>query len=175
MFCKIILSLSFIAISSFFFAQDIFSAAREGNLNQISALAKLNKDTVYSINEAGFNPLMIATYRGQNDAAILLVKLGSTINANSPEGTVLQAACYQNNESLARFFVENGANINASSPDGTTALMFVVMAQNEQLVQFLVENGADLTVKNNDGQTAFSLAKALQNKKIQTIVKFSEK
>ena len=152
-------------------AQDIFDAARTGNIEQIRALSKLNKDTVNAKNPGGFNPLMIACYRGQTAAAKELVKLGADVNQVSNEGTALLAAVYQNNTDLALFLIKKKATLNAQGPDGNSALMYAVMNQNIAIVKALVKKKADKKLKNLDGQTAYSLALSLEDKTIQELVK----
>ena len=171
MWNKTLLLLSFLTIGLSGFSQDIFDAARTGNLEQIKMLSAKNRDTVNAVNERGFNPLMIACYRGQTEAAMLLVKKGADVNAKSAEGSALQAACYQNNTELTAFLIKKKANIEVKGPDGNNALMYAVMNQNVEIVKLLVKKGADLQAKNNDGQTAYSLAMTLENKEIQELVK----
>jgi len=168
---KSVLLFFFLAITTFGFSQDIFDAARTGNLEQIKTLSAKNRDTVNAVNARGFNPLMIACYRGQTEAAILLVKKGANVNAKSEEGSALQAACYQNNAELTMFLIKKKANIEVKGPDGNNTLMYAVMNQNVDIVKLLVKKGVDLNAKNNDGQTAYSLAMTLENKEIQELVK----
>lgn len=153
------------------FSQDVFEAARNGDLKQLKALIKQHPDTVNAVNAMGFNPLMIACYRGQEKAAKLLVENGADVNARSPEGSALQAAGYQNNTKLAVFLVKKGADLHVKGPDGNNTLMYAVMNQNAELVSFLVRSGADLDAKNNDGQTAYTLAMSLPDEAIRELVK----
>jgi len=152
-------------------AQDIFEASREGNLKQIKKLVRIKADTVNAVNGQGFNPLMIACYRGQEKAARLLVKNGAQVNATSGEGSALQAACYQNNTSLTLFLIEQGAKVDVQGPDGNNTLMYAVLNQNAELVRALVKAGSDLHATNNDGQTAYSLAMTLPDTAIRELVR----
>lgn len=151
-------------------AQDVFESARTGNIKQLKKLIKMNKDTIQAVNNMGFDPLMIACYRGQTKCAEFLVKNGANVNRPSPEGSALQAACYQNNLAMAKVLVDAKANLNTQGPDGNTALMYAVLNQNPDLVQLLVNAGADLKLLNKDNQTAYSLAMSLTNTEIQRIV-----
>jgi hypothetical protein len=153
------------------FTQDIFQASREGNLRQIKKLVRMSSDTVHAVNAQGFNPLMIACYRGQEKTAKLLVKSGADVNAKSPEGSALQAACYQDNTKLTRFLIKEKADLNVAGPDGNTALMYAVLNQNVKLVRALVKAGADLKARNNDGQTAYTLAMTLPDEAIREQVR----
>ncbi len=152
-------------------SQDVFEAARTGNIKQLKKLIALNKDTIQKVNHMGFDPLMIACYRGQTKCAEFLMKQGANVNRPSEEGSALQAACYQNNTRLAVSLIKRGAKLNLQGPDGNTALMYAVLNQNLKLVKVLVDAGADLTISNKDNQTAYSLAMSLTNAEIQKLVK----
>lgn len=171
------MSIKFLVCFTFFIssylcsAQDIFEAARTGNIAQIKALSKVNRDTVNTVSASGFSPLMIACYRGQTEAAKTLVKLGADINRTSGEGTALLASVYQNNTELALFLIKKKAALNAQGPDGNTALMYAVLSQNVEIVKALVKHKADKSIKNLDSQTAHSLALTQENKLIQDLVK----
>lgn len=157
------------------YSQDVFECARTGNIQRLKELIELDKDTIYKVNEMGFDPLMIACYRGQTKCAEFLVEQGVNPNRSSAEGSALQAACYQNNTELAAFLVKKGADLNTQGPDGNTALMYAVLNQNLKLVKILVKAGADLMIKNKDNQTAYTLAMSLTNSKIQKLVKSAGK
>jgi len=150
-----------LVISNSVSAQDVFESARNGDIKQLKKLIKLDKDTIQAVNQMGFDPLMIACYRGQTKCAEFLIKNGADVNRPSPEGSALQAACYQNNFPLAKVLVEGKANLNIQGPDGNTALMYAVLNQNVAMVQLLVNAGADLKLLNKDNQTAYSLAMSL--------------
>ncbi|WP_052301367.1 ankyrin repeat domain-containing protein [Fluviicola taffensis] len=151
-------------------SQDVFESARTGNIKQLKKLISLNKDTILKVNQMGFDPLMIACYRGQTKCAVFLIQHGADVNRPSAEGSALQAACYQNNTDLARLLISKGAQLNTQGPDGNTALMYAVLNQNLKLVDLLKKGGADLKLTNKDGQTAHSLAMTLSNSKIQKLV-----
>ncbi|MGV3613538.1 MAG: ankyrin repeat domain-containing protein [Fluviicola sp.] len=152
-------------------SQDVFEAARTGNVQRLKELMVLKKDTISALDNRGFDPLMIACYRGQTKCAKFLVQNGADVNRASAEGSALQAACYQNNTELATVLVKKGAELNAQGPDGNTALMYAVLNQNEKLVKILVKAGSDLSKKNADNQTAYSLAMTQANTEIQKWVK----
>lgn len=151
-------------------SQDVFESARTGNIKQLKKLISLNKDTIQKVNPMGFDPLMIACYRGQTKCAVFLIEHGADVNRPSAEGSALQAACYQNNTDLARLLITKGAQLNIQGPDGNTALMYAVLNQNLKLVDLLKRGGADLKLTNKDGQTAYSLAMSLSNSEIQKLV-----
>lgn len=151
------------------YGQDIFAAARTGNVKAIGQMWKIDPDTVNAVNASGFQPLMIACYRGQTEAAKELVNRGADVNAVSPEGTALTAAAYQSNYELTQFLLKHPVNCNIQGPDGNTPLMYAVLAQKKDMVKLLLER-SDLSLANKDGQTALSLARALGNKEIIKLI-----
>lgn len=155
-------------------AQDVFESARTGNVKQLKKLIALNKDTIHKVNQMGFDPLMIACYRGQTKCAEFLISQGADVNRPSAEGSALQAACYQNDTAIALLLIRKGATLNVQGPDGNTALMYAVLNQNQKLVDALTKAGADLRLTNKDGQTAHSLAMSLSNLEIQKLVALSD-
>lgn len=172
MWTKVIVILGFgLFLTNSAHSQDVFEAARTGNIKQLKKLIALSKDTIQKVNHMGFDPLMIACYRGQTKCAKFLVENGANVNRPSAEGSALQAACYQNNTELAEILVKKGADLNVQGPDGNTALMYAVLNQNLQLVKILVKAGSDLNTKNKDNQTAYSLAMTQSNTEIQKLVK----
>lgn len=156
-------------------AQDVFEAARTGNVKLLKKLIALNKDTIHALSPMGFDPLMIACYRGQTKCAGFLIAQGADVNRSSAEGSALQAACYQNNTELALLLIKRGAGLNTQGPDGNTALMYAVLNQNLKLVKTLTRVGADLKLTNKDGQTAYSLAMTQHNTEIQKAVQIPVK
>lgn len=171
MWIKILFCLSFVLSFEFTStAQDVFESARTGNVKQLKKLIALNKDTIHAISPMGFDPLMIACYRGQTKCAAFLIAQGADVNRSSAEGSALQAASYQNNTELAMLLIKRGAELNVQGPDGNTALMYAVLNQNLKLVKILTSVGADLKLTNKDGQTAHSLAMTQNNTEIQKLV-----
>nr|WP_294857885.1 ankyrin repeat domain-containing protein [uncultured Fluviicola sp.] len=163
-----ICSIFFIGLSVH--SQDVFESARTGNIKQLKKLIALDKDTIQKVNQMGFDPLMIACYRGQTKCAAFLIEHGADVNRPSAEGSALQAASYQSNTDLAELLISKGAQLNVQGPDGNTALMYAVLNQNQSLVKALKKAGADLALTNNDRQTAYSLAMSLSNSEIQKLV-----
>ncbi|WP_343747099.1 ankyrin repeat domain-containing protein [Fluviicola sp.] len=172
MWIKAIIVLGLMGVFSFqAHSQDVFEAARTGNVERLKELIRLDKDTIQKVNRMGFDPLMIACYRGQTNCAKFLLEQGANPNRPSAEGSALQAACYQNNTELAALLIKKGADLDAQGPDGNTALMYAVLNQNLKLVKMLVKAGSDLNKRNKDNQTAHSLAMTLSNSEIQKSVK----
>ena len=113
---KIVLAVFSLLVASSGFTQDVFDAARTGNIKQLKRLIEMNPDTLKATNEMGFDALMIACYRGETKCAQFLVNEGANVNGLSPEGNALLAAAYQNNTKLTIFLLNNKAEVNHHQP-----------------------------------------------------------
>ena len=161
----------FIFISSISWSQDIFDVCRSGNLERLKELQAINPDTVNSVNENGFSPLIIATYRNQLKVVDFLLKNNAEVNFDSPEGTALLGACYKGNFDIVELLIENKANVNVLGGNNITPLIFAVQSKNKKLVKLLVQNGADQTIKDSAGRTAKEYALLLELKDIAELLK----
>ncbi len=157
---RAVLFLASALITSFCFAQDVFDAARTGNVQRLKELVKLQPDTVNAKNPAGFTPLILAGYRNQMEAVKFLIIHKVDVNADSPEGTALLAACYKGNLSFAELLIANGARIDATNIHGTTALMYAAMSGNADLVKLLLKQRVNKEITEKSGKTALDYAKA---------------
>lgn len=154
---RLVIAALFIFQSSCF-AQDVFEAARTGNIKRLEELVKLKPDTVNSKNAAGFTPLIIAGYRDQMEAVKFLIAHKADVNAGSPEGPALLGACYKGNVVFAEILIRHKAEVNAVNTHGTTALMYATMSKNVALVKLLLEHGAKKNLKEKSGKTALDYA-----------------
>jgi ankyrin repeat protein len=161
----------FIFISSISWSQDIFDVCRSGNLEKLKALHEINPDTVNSVNENGFSPLIIATYRNQLKVVDFLLKNNADVNFDSPEGTALLGACYKGNFDIVELLIANKANVNVLGGNNISPLIFAVQSKNKKLVKILVQNGADQTIKDSAGRTAKDYAMLLELKDIAELLK----
>jgi hypothetical protein len=161
----------FIFVSSISWSQDLFDACRSGNVERLKALHATNPDTLNSVNENGFSPLIIATYKNQIKVVEFLLKNNADVNFDSPEGTALIGACYKGNFEIVELLIQNKANVNVVGGNNISPLIFAVQSKNKKLVKLLVQNGADQTIKDSAGRTAKDYAMLLELKDIAELLK----
>ena len=161
----------FIFVSSISWSQDLFDACRLGNVERLKALHAINPDTLNSVNENGFSPLIIATYKNQIKVVEFLLKNNASVNFDSPEGTALIGACYKGNFEIVELLIQNKANVNVVGGNNISPLIFAVQSKNKELVKLLVQNGADQTIKDSAGRTAKDYAMLLELKDIAELLK----
>lgn len=161
----------FIFVSSISWSQDLFDACRSGNVERLKALHAINPDTLNTVNENGFSPLIIATYKNQIKVVEFLLKNNADVNFVSPEGTALIGACYKGNFEMVELLIQNKANVNVVGGNNISPLIFAVQSKNKELVKLLVQNGADQTIKDSAGRTAKDYAMLLELKDIAELLK----
>jgi ankyrin repeat protein len=161
----------FIFVSSISWSQDLFDACRSGNVERLKALHEINPDTLNSVNENGFSPLIISTYKNQIKVVEFLLKNNADVNFDSPEGTALIGACYKGNFEIVELLIQNKANVNVVGGNNISPLIFAVQSKNKKLVKLLVQNGADQTIKDSAGRTAKDYAMLLELKDIAELLK----
>lgn len=168
-FKKSIFWLATIFICNTIFAQDVFDAARTGDIAQLRVLQRIKSDTLESVNENGFCPLLLATYRNQHKTVKFLIKQKVNVNQNSQEGTPIIAAAFKNNLGIAKMLLNNGAEVNAQGHDGATALIFATQNSNKKMILFLLKNHANPKLSDTSGKTAIQYSKLSKDPEIQII------
>jgi uncharacterized protein len=167
------LILSFL-LSFSIFAQEknsVFDVARKGTLKEIKKIYKKDPKAIVALNENGFSPLILATYKNNNEVAKFLIEKGAKIDEVSEMGTPLMAAVVKGNLEIVKFLIEKKANINLSDSKGNTALIYAVQFQNLEIVKLLLQNNVDKTKIDKQGKTAFEYAVFAKNEEIINLLK----
>lgn len=162
LFLLVVLGLSRVSFSQ----TNIFEASKTGDIERILELISAQKDTINSIDENGFSPLILAAYRNQSTCVELLLSKGANVNYCSPEGTALHAVCYKGNVEMARLLLKNNQSINALSSRGTSCLVYAVQSGKIELVQLLLDKGADKNIADEYSRLPLDYAKQAKNQQL---------
>ncbi len=125
---------------------DIFEAAALGKLERLREIIRSGPDAVNAVSPDGFQPLGLAAYFGQTEAARYLLKQGADPNApslNPQRVTPLHSAASSNSLQIAHELIQKGADVNARQQGGYTPLHTAVRNGNTTMVQLLIRSGAD--------------------------------
>src|ERR1035437_4494261 len=160
------------AWSSLAFCGEIHDATRSGELAKVKALLNTNSDLVFSKDDKGETPLLLAVKSDHKDVAALLLANRADVNTQGkdevlggPDGATgislggmpLDWAVQGNDIDMVELLLTNKANVNAKDGLGQTPLFWAVRA-GKNMVQLLLGNGADVNAKANDGQTPLHIA-----------------
>jgi ankyrin repeat protein len=138
---------------------DIFESSALGDVARLNQLLANDGELVKARSADGFNPLHLACFFGQLEAAEILVQHGADANAGSPSRiAVVHSAAASRNAALLKFVLGAGANPDSQQQRGYTALHEAAMHNSVERAQALLDAGADLDIKTDEGQTAADMA-----------------
>ncbi len=138
--------------------QNALEIARKGSVAQARELYAQSPDAFNEKSREGFTPLILATYRGNNEVAQFLIEKGIGIDQNSPMGSPLMAAAVKANIGIAKLLLEKKANPDLTDANGMTALMYAAQFSNSDFVDLLLKHNANRHLKDGKGKTAFEYA-----------------
>ena len=128
---------------------DVFEAAALGRVDRLRQLLDADSSLANTWAQDGFQPLGLASFFGNLDAARLLVERGAEVNsASHNEMKVMplhSAAAAQDPDlryAIAKVLLEGGADPNALQQDQYTPLMAADQHGDTRLRELLVEHGA---------------------------------
>ena len=106
--------------------REIFRAANKGDLAAVRKLLKVDPSLVHARDKDGSTPLHWAAWRGQVEAARLLLESSAEVNArnqNTHWGTTpLHAAAHGNQAAVTQLLLAHGADIHAKNLNTRTPL-----------------------------------------------------
>jgi ankyrin repeat protein len=115
---------------------------------------------VDSLGFAGeLTPLHLASEKGHEDVARLLLEHGADITLQSGDGsTPLHYALNYDNNEVAHLLLEHGADSTAQDYDGWTPLHLASISKYDYEARLLLEHGADIAAQTNEGFTPLHFA-----------------
>lgn len=118
-------------------------AALNGKTEIIKVLAEFGAKIEYIHPVTSKTPLTTATYYGQKDAAITLIKLGSNVNYIDTNGfSALDWSQMGSYDDITKALVANGAKIEMKKNNTVPHVMLAALAhENLPMIDFLVDKG----------------------------------
>lgn len=142
---------------------NVFEAAALGRVDDLAALVGAAPKLAQAFSGDGFQPLGLAAFFGQMEAAAWLVTHGAPLDVPSRNGMQvmpLHSAVAGRHLDLARLLLIHGARVNPPQADGFTPLHGAAQNGQEEMIRLLLAYGAELNPTSADGQTPLDLALA---------------
>ena len=136
-------------------------AARNGNVELVTALLEAGADLAGGNHDDGFTPLHFAAESGSADTVTVLLAAGADFEAFSEKGrlTPLHMAAGYGTAEAAAVLVEAGAGLEVRSGKCATALHVAAALGNAETVVMLLDAGANPKARIKARETPFDLAK----------------
>lgn len=139
----------------------IFEAAATGKTGHIVRLLARDPQLVEAYAEDGFQPLGLACFFGQREAAEYLIKAGAAVNSysnNALHAAPLQSAVAAGHRECAHLLISHGADPNSREQGGFTPLHAAAQNGDIELIRALIFAGADLDARSLDGRLPADMA-----------------
>ncbi len=148
---KVVVLAAFVLTSAPSFAQDVFIASYNGDLETVKRMIEENPGLVNARNSTGRFPLEMAAQTGQMEIVIFLLGRGADINMNRGGVTALHmAALYGGKTELITLLLESGADMNARTGQGATPLNLAVAGKQREIAELLLDKGAEINLENQN-------------------------
>ena len=148
---KLAVVTSFIISFTLSYAQDIFIASYNGDLETVKKLIKQNPELVNSKNSFGRFPLEMAASTGQVEIVRFLLEHGADVKMNRNGATALHmAALYGGKTELITLLLKNEADMNARTANGQTPLNLAVIGKQKAIAELLLDRGAEINLENQN-------------------------
>ncbi len=138
---------------------DIFDAAKQGDLAKVQALVGKNPELVKAKDQNQRTPLYIAAAEGHLNIVEYLIEKGADVNAwnNAHQNPLLSAAYYGHSE-IVNLLLEKGAEFKEQDIYGRNVLHYPAREGYPKVVEILVKKGLDINQEDRGGVTPLRFA-----------------
>lgn len=172
---KAYLLILFLCITTLLVAQqNIFDACRQGNLDAVERLYKIDANIVNAEEDNGYSALVLSCYYGHEDIVSFLVDKVKSLNDKTPYGSPLMAATVKGYNNIVDILLSHNVDPNITDKQGVTAAHYAVLFKNYTIVEKLVGANADFTIKNNVNKSALDYAISHNDEKLNKILNLNK-
>jgi len=142
---------------------DVFEAAATGRTVHLIRLLAKQPDLVNAYAPDGFQPLGLACFFGQIEAAEYLIKAGASLNSpsrNEMKVMPLHSAAAGGHTKIVRLLLASGADPNARQQGDFTPLHAAAQNGDLEMMHLLLVDGADAEARTTEGKTPIDYAGA---------------
>lgn len=132
----------------------IMNFAGEGNLEEVTRLAKDHPQLLSYSNDDGTTPLHVAAREGQQAVVDALVQAGIDINVKNKHGeTPLHVAAEHGKENVVEGLLASKAKVDARDINGHTPFHHAASSGQKRISDALIAAGADINARDKQGRT----------------------
>jgi ankyrin repeat protein len=175
-------SIIFIAVFIFItrqvtWSQSIHDLARTGTVTLMEEHLEKFPSDLNTISEQGMTPFILASYRGNNAVAKLLMDKGADIGYCSPEGTAIYGMIYKDNSELIKYVLEKGYSPNDTCQFSQfgSPLNFAMSLRRYSVISMLLKYGAKTDNLNSQGQNLKDLLLFYKDEQLTKLFEAYEK
>ena len=158
-------------------AQDVFDIARNGNAKAMQKHLKKHPEHLELQSENGFTPLLLATYRGRYDVAVVLLDAGADATKCFKEGSPIYSVIFKADTQMLQLLIERGVNVNDTCQFETLGYplhLAINLLRYEQIEQLLTA-GARVAILDPQGRTILQLLQLYNDEKLNQLIHKYEK
>lgn len=152
----------------------VFESAATGKTNQLSRLLARDPLLVNAYSEDGYQPLGLACFCGQLEAAEFLIKASASLNSpshNDLKATPLQSAVAAGHIKIVTLLLDHDADPNVREQGGGTPLHTAARNGDSQIIRILLFNGANLAIRSQAGKLPIDVALEAGHKEAAGLLK----
>lgn len=135
-------------------------SVEKGSLHEVALCLNSGMD-IETRDVRGWTPLMMSSFNGNEEVALLLVQNGADIHAKDTGGYgSLHWAAFNGHDNLVKLLIEKNADTNALSNHGWTPLLQASSRGHLIAARHLIDGGANVNLATNEGWTPLHKAAA---------------
>ena len=173
----ILIAVSIFITRQITWSQSIHDLARTGTVTLMEEHLKKVPSDLNTISEQGMTAFILASYRGNNAVAKLLMDKGADIGYCSPEGTAIYGMIYKDNSELIKYVLEKGYSPNDTCQFSQfgTPLHFAMSLRRYGIISLLLKYGAKKDIQNPQGQNINDLLLFYKDEQLTKLFESYEK
>ncbi len=132
-----------------------------GDVDRVRALLAADPGQVNAFSADGFQPIGLAAFFNQPQAAQILLENNADVNSpshNAQKVPPLNSACASGSLEIARMLLDHGADPNLRQEGGFVPLHNAAQNGLVELIELLLDHGAEINLRAASGQTPLGFA-----------------
>jgi ankyrin repeat protein len=168
---------TFLVLSASCYGQSIHDLARTGDIVAMKKLLDEQPNQVNQLSEQGLSPFLLAAYRGNNEAAKLLLERGADVKTCFSEGSAIYGVIYKNNVQIFELLLQHGVSVNDTCQFSQfgTPLHFAMSLRRYELLERILNENPNMKILDQNRKSISQLLTLYNDEKLNNLFKSYEK